>query len=90
MVSVDDDIDRVVLIVGLLEVLDEGIVGLESRLLGLLLVQVDDIALYQLGEVDLLLAIHILLAHVLFHVLLVHAWLLNVHHFLSSKYFYNC
>jgi len=38
MVSMDDDIDGVVLIVGFLEVLDECIVGLESRLLGLLLV----------------------------------------------------
>ena len=82
VVSVNDDVDRVVFIVCFLQVLNEGIVRLEAGLLRLLSIQVDDVAFDKLSEVfDLLSIIHHLLVHLLLHAVVHHARLLiNFYH----------
>ena len=79
MVSVDHDIDRIVLIIGLLQVLDERIVRLQTCLLRLLLVKIDDVTFDKFCEVShiLLLTIHLLLLLIL---LIVHRLLVNFNH----------
>ena len=70
-------------VVGLLEVLDKGVVRLQARLLRLLAVKVDDVTFDQLSEVFYLLflflhlLLHLFLLHLLLHLLLLHhRWLL--------------
>jgi len=80
VVPVDDNVDAVVLVVGFLQVLYERIVRLQTSLLTLLFVQVDDVALDQLGEIfNLLLSIHLLLLLLLL-LLLIHLLLLLLLH----------
>ena len=69
----DNDVNRVILIVSLLQVLDEGIVRLHAGLFRFFLVEVNDVALNQLSKVfNLLLAVHILLLLLLLHLVLLH------------------
>ena len=69
----DNDVNRVVLIVSLLQVLDEGIMRLHAGLFRFFLVEVYDVAFNQLSKVfNLLLAIHILLLLLLLHLVLLH------------------
>jgi len=80
VVPVDDNVDAVVLVVGFLQVLYERIVRLQTSLLTLLFVQVDDVALDQLGKIfNLLLSIHLLLLLLLL-LLLIHLLLLLLLH----------
>ena len=103
MVSVDNDINGIILIVSFFKVLNEGIVRLHASLLTLVFVEVDDVALDELSKIfNLLLAVHIhLLLHlVLLHILLVHHLfllfrreiLVDFYHAVLgfSNYFYNC
>ena len=90
VIARDDDVERVVLVVGLLQILDECVVRVHASLLSLLLVQGDDVALDQFSKL-LVLPVHLLLhlSHVLLllvvlfllllHLMLVHHWLLLVY-----------
>ena len=82
------DVDAIVLIIGLLEILDESVVRGETCLLGLLLVQVDDVTLDKLCEVAdvvlLLLLLHGLL--LLLHLVLHGGLLFNFHHLKLSDF----
>ena len=100
IVSMNDDVDGLVLIIGLLQVGNESIVGVHACRLALLLVKVDDVGLDQLVKAFILLAIHVLLAwllllvhahlilllHGVFHHLLLRWLLLNFYHLLSAKF----
>lgn len=80
VVSVDDDVNRIVLIIRLLQVLDESVVRLHARLLSLLLVEVDNVSLHQLCKVfHLFLAIHVVLLLLPIHLFLLLQLLIIVH-----------
>ena len=105
VISMNDNVNRVVFIVSFFKVLNEGVVRLEASLRRLLLIEGNDVAFDQLSEVFnlllatinvllLLLLLHLLLL-LLLHLLLLHLiiidlrLLLNFHHLLQSLFFLN-